>query len=129
MNLSYNIKELTKERTTDIVELINEINEKCKQRENLNDFVFVDKIDVSSRIMALELDYDTNYTVKMLKMILDYYQIDKRKMMKRDMIQSIILFEEGGDNGHIVKKRKKMWEYIKELKDDNFFSKYVIFNF
>ena len=93
MNLSYNIKELTKEKHIDIDELINEINEKWRQIENLNDSIFTDKIDLSSRITALELDYDTNYTVKMLKMIMDYYQIAKRKMVKNDMVQSIILFE------------------------------------
>ena len=129
MNLSYNIKELTKEKHIDIDELINEINEKWRQIENLNDSIFTDKIDLSSRITALELDYDTNYTVKMLKMIMDYYQIAKRKMVKNDMVQSIILFEEEDDNKDIVKRRKRRWEYVKELKDDNFFSKYVIFNF
>lgn len=125
MNISYNIKELTKEQNINIDELINEINEKWIQ---INGSLFTGKLDVSSRMIALELNYDTNYTVKMLKMIMDYYQISKRKMIKSEMIQSIILFEEDDNNNDIVEKRKKLWEYMKELKDDTFFSKYIIFN-
>lgn len=125
MNLSYNIKELTEEKNTDIEDLINEINERWKLLDCLP---VDDKKDISSRLIALELNYDTNYTVKMLKMIMDYYQISKRKMIKSEMIQSIILFEEDDNNNDIVEKRKKLWGYMKELKEDSFFSKYIIIN-
>ena len=128
MNLSYNIKELTEEKNTDIEDLINEINERWKLLDNLHSSPIDDKKDISSRLIALELNYDTNYTVKMLKMIMDYYQISKRKMIKSEMIQSIILFEEDDNNNDIVEKRRKLWGYMKELKEDSFFSKYIIIN-
>ena len=62
-------------------------------------------------------------------MIMDYYQISKRKMTKADIVQSIILFECDLDNRDIVIRRQKLWECMKELQKDHFFSKYVIFDF
>lgn len=141
MNLSYNIKELTTENNTDINDLIEDVNEKWQQLEKSNDTMLdgdgdgdgddKDK-DMLSRTTALDLlysEYYDNYNVKMLKMIMDYYQISKRKMTKADIVQSIILFECDHDNRDIVIRRQKLWEYMKELQKDRFFSKYVIFDF
>jgi len=139
MNLSYNIKELTTENNTDINDLIEDVNEKWQQLEKSNDTVLdgagdgddKDK-DMLSRTTALDLlysEYYDNYNVKMLKMIMDYYQISKRKMTKAEIVQSIILFECDNDNRDIVIRRQKLWECMKELQKDRFFSKYVIFDF
>ena len=49
-------------------------------------------------------------------------------MKKEEIIQLIILFEYSPENQNIVYKRKQLWYYAKELKKDNFFKKYIIFN-
>ena len=78
--------------------------------------------------MANEINYSTNYTRKELDRIADYYEISKRKKKKDDIIQDIILFEQEGENIEIVYRRKRLWAYIKEIKDDKYLRKFLIFN-
>lgn len=85
--------------------------------------------DISTdSIIALELDYSTNYNIKQLGQILDYYKINKRKMKKDEQIQAIIFYESDIENIHIVENRKRLWENIEELKSDPYFSKFILFN-
>ena len=77
---------------------------------------------------ALEIEYNTNYTVKSLGRIFDYYDISKRKLRKDEMVQMLIMFEEDPENIEIVEKRKRMWSYVKELKEDEYFTKYILFS-
>jgi len=78
--------------------------------------------------MANEINYSTNYTRKELDRIADYYEISKRKKRKDDIIQDIILFEQEPENIEIVYRRKRLWAYIKEIKDDKYLRKFLIFN-
>lgn len=76
-------------------------------------------------------DYDLNYSVKQLLLICDYYAISKgamktNKMKKQDIIEQVVLFEHDTNNGEIVERRKRMWFYINELKEDKFMKKYII---
>ena len=84
--------------------------------------------DDSSRIAAIELDYMTNYTVKMLSHILDYYKISKRKLNKTEMVQIIVIFENDPLNEVIVATRRQLWKYLKRLCKDEYLSKYIIFD-
>ena len=78
--------------------------------------------------IALEIEYDTNYTKKDLEKIIDYYELDKRNKKKGELIESIVLFESDHTNIEVVHKRKKLWSYIREIKDDKYLSKYLIFD-
>jgi hypothetical protein len=124
-NVSYDIEENSSPiESVDIAELIAEIDEK-------HDIVKDNKrvTGMSSDIsFALEIEYNTNYTVKSLGQILDYYEISKRKMRKDEMVQMLIMFEEDPENIEIVERRRRMWSYVKELKEDNYFAKYIIFS-
>ena len=85
--------------------------------------------DISTdSILALELNYSTNYNIKQLGQIMDYYNLSKRKLKKDELIQKIILYESNIDNIYIVENRKRLWENIEELKNDPYFSKFVLFN-
>ena len=124
-NVSYDIEENSSPtESIDIAELIAEIDEK-------HDIV-KDKTRAtgmpSDIYFALEIEYNTNYTVKSLGQILDYYEISKRKLRKDEMVQMLIMFEEDPENIEIVEKRKRMWSYVNELKEDKYFSKYIIFS-
>jgi len=78
-------------------------------------------------LMAQHIDYFENYTVKMLQHITNYYKIPKNRLKKEELIQLIIQFENNSENSKLVYNRKRMWHYMNELKNDSYFSKFVIF--
>ena len=47
---------------------------------------------------------------------------------KDEMVQMLIMFEEDPENIEIVERRRRMWSYVNELKEDKYFSKYIIFS-
>ena len=84
--------------------------------------------DKESRITALILNYEINYNIKYLEHILAYYDVQKKKMNKLEMIETIVNIEDNPDNQHIVMRRKEMFKYIELLKKDKYFSKFIMFN-
>ena len=124
-NVSYDIEENgNPNKSVDIAELMAEIDEKhdiVKDKKRVTGMP-------SDTSFALELEYSTNHTVKSLGQILDYYDISKRKMRKDEIVQILIMFEEDPVNVEIVGRRKRMWSYVDELKDDTYFSKYILFS-
>ena len=124
-NVSYDIEENSSPiESVDIAELIAEIDEK---HDIVKDKKCVTEMPTDI-FFALEIEYNTNYTVKSLGQILDYYEISKRKLRKDEMVQMLIMFEEDPENMEIVEKRKRMWSYVDEFKEDKYFSKYIIFS-
>ena len=73
------------------------------------------------------LDYMNNYNVKNLTNILGYYNINKNKLVKDEMVQIIILFENEPTNKNIVYQRKRLWKNIIELKNNEYFKKFILF--
>jgi hypothetical protein len=75
-------------------------------------------------------DYEMNYNVKQLLLICEYYDILKdvraNKAKKQDIIEQILLFEKNLENIEITIKRKELWYYINELKNDKMMKKFVI---
>ena len=59
-------------------------------------------------------------------MIADYYSLSKRKKRKHELIENIVDFENNIDNMEIVEKRKLLWFYIEEIKNDNYLNKFLI---
>jgi len=141
-NVYYNIKE-KKNKNTDnkniegfIDDLVNNLNTEYK-KETVNDEMdFINNQSVDDDIMsdlvtennyfANHLNYQDNYTVKMLTKIMDYYGLDKRKLRKNEMIEMILLFESEICNIEIIHKRKQLWFYVNELKNDSFFKQYIL---
>lgn len=121
-NILYNIKD-NNDNEIDIESLVKEIDEQHLKIIN-NKCSSQMRTDTS---IALELEYNTNYNVKDLGKILDYYEISKRKLRKDEMIQLLIFFEEDLLNVEFVNRRRRLWENIKELKEDKYFSKYIVF--
>lgn len=132
-NLHYNIKEVCDEQNIDIDEFLNDIDEQhmiyiddCVDESLSQEKHYGDEIDISSCAYALELDYDTNYTVKTLSQIMDFYKLNKRKLCKQEMIKMIVIYETDRDNMEIVYNRKRLWRNISELKKHEYFSKYIL---
>jgi hypothetical protein len=81
-------------------------------------------------LMVKTIDYNTNYNVKQLLTICDYYgllkEIKTNKLKKDEIISFLIDFEENMENSLIVYKRKQLWYFIEELKNDKFMKKYIL---
>ena len=78
--------------------------------------------------MAQQINYSTNYTKKELEKIADYYEIPKRRKKKDILIEEILIFEFEPENVCEVYQRKKLWGYIKELKEDKYLRQFIIFD-
>ena len=91
----------------------------------------VDLLEITAAIslddmIAMELDYQTNYTKKQLERICDYYAISKRKKRKPQLGEEIVQFEKNANNLTVVYQRKKLWGYIEEIKGDKYLRKFLI---
>ena len=95
-----------------------------QQYENVNIYEeFLDNEDMTPYI----LNYQLNFTLRQLTQICDYYNILKPKKCNKDiLIQLIIHFEGNVANEDIVTKRKMMWFYMEELKNDKYMKKYIV---
>lgn len=124
MNVTYEITEINKNPMVDIEEFIDsfEAEEEGKKCTKTGDYYS------PSHIFAMETDYNTNYTVKMLGNIMDYYNLSKRKLCKEEIVQIIILFELEECNREAVENRRRLWKNIRELKANAYFSKYILFD-
>ena len=76
-------------------------------------------------------NYELNFNVKQLMLICEYYEmkdIRANKLKKQDIIEQIILFETNPENIEVVTKRKELWYYIDELKNDKMMKRFVIWS-
>jgi len=117
----------------------NETNDNYPNDNNLTDefYALLNKGDEPSsdnqydKIFMEIKNYDLNFTIKQLSQICEYYNLSKdiklNKMKKQDIIEQIILFEHSYENYNTVLKRKEMWYYMSELKNDKLMKKMVIF--
>ena len=71
------------------------------------------------------MSYDLNFTSTQLSKILEYYDISIRKMKKMDKCEAIADYEMADENIAIVEKRKRYWQWINELSEDDYFKKYI----
>lgn len=98
--------------------------------ENCNEYDGFETIEEKeSRMAAQILDYEMNYTIKQLEHILAYYDIQKKKMNKIEIIETIVQIENNPENSNIVLRRKEMFKYVELLKKDKFFSKFIMFSY
>jgi hypothetical protein len=138
-NIFYYIKEVKNntdsDKIIDLNELKNEINYNSIQETfetfetfNYNGETELTTQELQDKAYILENDYLNNYTVKSLGQIMDYYELNKKNLKKDEVIQMLVIFESDPQNEPFVEKRLRLWENIKELKKDKYFSKYIIFD-
>ena len=103
--------------------------------EYISEYIF--KEEEESLYYTKFLHYDINYKVKQLLQICEYYGIEYygtskdiriNKCNKSDVLNTLIIYENNIENQERVNKRKKLWHYINELKNDKFMKKYVLWN-
>ena len=116
---TYEINEISNNNVpTDLSQLKNEVFDTVNEPDK--------SVDWSTDYLKLQLHYTDNFTVKDLHKICDFYEIDKRKKRKDEIVGDIVLYELDDSNIDVVNNRKRLWFYIDELKNDKFFKKYVI---
>jgi hypothetical protein len=110
-----------------------EDNNSTQLNDLLEEFNFEDEKNnlTNAEIMEiLSFEYKTNYTVKELLLMCEYYgiakELKKNKSNKDVIIFELVTFENNPLNSEIVLKRNGMWYYMSQLKSDNFMKKYII---
>lgn len=110
-NITYTIKDKTDDN----------FPEKLNKRLKHND----DKFD-QDKIIAMEIDYELNYSLQYLTYILEYYGQKKQKMNKKEIIQKIVNIESSPENKEMIEERIKLFNNLIELKNNTYFKKYII---
>lgn len=101
----------------DLPSCISELN-------NTITYTITDTIDYK---VASILNYNENYTVKMLKHIASYYGFKyNNKIKKQQLIDFIVDFESKENNTEIIIKRNTLWSYMEELLHDNYTKQFII---
>lgn len=119
-NIRYIIKEI-EERNTEIdLDILKSEIDTSYNSSNID--------DNEDYIFALENHYFTNYTVKQLYLILDFYKINKQRLKKKETVHLIVEFETNDINSDEVSRRNLLWEYMRELKNEPYFEKYILFD-
>ena len=103
-------------------EEFNDINGSCYQMNSDSETAHLDKC------LALNFNYNENYTLKDLQKIAEYYEISTRKLCKIELVEKIIEYEENLENIEKVKIRKKLWNYMKAIKRDKYLKPFLIFD-
>jgi hypothetical protein len=106
----------------------------CNSSEQ-DEFILTDSVNVSNaknKIIGCQ-ELEENFpqlTLKQLNLICDYYGITAylriTKCNKEDIVNTLVLYENAYENYEIVAKRKRMWKYLAELKNDKFMKKFII---
>jgi len=111
--------------TYDIIETENNL---INNNNTYNSSVTTENILYSDdEILALVTNYNLNYNLGYLNSIMDFYNIKKHKNTKKnDIINSIVKFETNSDNKEIVKERIRLFSNFIELKNNDFFNKFII---
>ena len=102
----------------ELMEQVNAENKRLEEQENeLEDTTFE----------SLFYEYQYNYLKPDLMHVARYYDLKTRKKTKIDLITDIVEFELNPENIFIVEKRKYLWNYIEELKEDDYLSQFISF--
>jgi len=89
----------------------------------------VDATIIDNEFVARQMDYELNYNIKYLIQILEFYGFKKGKMNKNAIILKIVNFEIENSNKSIIENRKRLFDNFIELKNDPFFSKFILDKF
>lgn len=102
-------------------------NKSVSYEEILEEVEIIDMIKKETRqdpYINMVVEYNDFFSFDELKKIADYYGLNINKT-KGDLINNIIEFEKSPNNIMKVCKRKKLWAYLKEIKEDKYLAKYI----
>lgn len=94
--------------------------------DSFNQSQYEDNMEYHSIKSAMKTDYEWNYTMPILTHICGYYGLKKRGT-KTDIINSIVDFEIKPENFETVDYRKKMFECMRLIKENDYMKRFIIF--
>jgi hypothetical protein len=117
MSITYSIRETSVPslEEPDLSSIIAELQSFSLEHQELDD-----------TIVALQTDYEENYTKKSVTRIAEYYDIQVKKSNKIEIITMVVAFEVDPNNFDLVQKRRKIWDAIREIKNDSKMRKYLL---
>lgn len=128
-NIIFSLNEIENENSNNIKYIQDFLNE-GEFDENTN---YTNTMSKNDAMYSQMVNYKENYTINQLYQICEYYGIAKvmklNRFKKEDVISVLVNYESNVENQKNVLKRKQMWYYINELKNDKFMKKYVLWNF
>jgi hypothetical protein len=80
----------------------------------------------SSMISAMKSDYEWNYTMPILLHICGFYGLKKRGS-KMNIIDNIVEFEINPENRETVEHRKKIFEFMRLIKEHDYMKRFIMF--
>ena len=91
----------------------------------------IEDIEICDELKLPQLiNYDENFTIKELMLICEYYgfakELKSKKYNKEEIIHFLVEYEFNPLNNEIVSRRKCIWFYMSELKNDKFMKKYIL---
>lgn len=123
MNITYDIIETTKDNSSDF----NNSELSDNTADSVDSANATNLLYNQDEILALATNYSLNYSLSYLNSILEFYNIKKKKNMKKqDIINRIVEFETNLNNKTIVSKRIRLFSNFIELKNNEFFNKFII---
>ena len=102
----------------ELMEQVNAENKRLEEEESITE---------DTTFESLFYEYQYNYLKPELMHVARYYDLKTRKKTKIDLITDIVGFELNPENIFIVEKRKYLWNYIEELKEDDYLSQFISF--
>tara|TARA_B100001093_G_C26726229_1_gene970060 strand:+ start:941 stop:1288 length:348 start_codon:yes stop_codon:yes gene_type:complete len=107
---------------------ISECSENDLKNYDNNNSSVSDEIDKQSDDLkyALETNYNLNYTFNNIKSFLDYYKISYKKLNKINSIKILVDYEI--NNIESYNERKRLFNNYIELKNNEYFRKFIIAN-
>ncbi len=123
MNITYDIIESKENNISDIDNHNSDHHSNDDHSNDIGNIMYN-----QDEILALITNYNINYSVSYLNNIMEFYNIKKKKknMKKQDIIDIIVDFETNLSNKNIVSKRIKLFSNFIELKNNDFFNKFII---
>jgi len=127
--INYEDNDFNKDLCDNSINISEELNIILNELEQKNISKAVNPLKLNEYAIKM-VDYELNYRLKDLYLICEYYNILKavktNKCNKNEIINIILEFENDIANFDIVNKRKNMWFYINEIKNDKLLKKYLL---
>jgi hypothetical protein len=82
--------------------------------------------NIESLKSAMISDYEWNYTMPILTHICGFYGLKKRGT-KAEIVKSIVEFELMFENAEIVEGRKKIFEFMRLIKENDYMKRFILF--
>ena len=125
MTINYEIQEQEQDLDQGLDEELNNDEDIQKLLSEFEEMEITNMMNDDELCVAM-LDYDTNYNIKQLQLICEYYSIKTARLKKNDLIVQILLFENNLENVEIVAHRREMWNYMNMLKKDRVLKRFLL---